>query len=56
VLPFARVNPFSRAFFGGFMKRFSVNKNQSAKKFSGQMRKTKAVNMAGPPMRGGFRL
>jgi len=38
------------------MFRKNVNKFHSAKKFSHQMNKTKAVNMRGAPMRGGFRL
>ncbi|WNK13384.1 MAG: hypothetical protein [Microvirus sp.] len=36
------------------MRRHSVNKGRSARKFRGQVGRTKAANMRGP-MRGGFR-
>lgn len=36
--------------------RIMVNKANEAKRFSGQKRKTKAVNVAAAPMRGGWRL
>lgn len=35
--------------------RRRVNKGQSARKFKGQIKHTKAVNVAPPPMRGGYR-
>jgi len=38
------------------MKRYSVNKNASAKKFSNTHKRVKAANVAPPPMRGGYRL
>lgn len=38
------------------MHRRPVNKFNSAKKFRGNMKKTKGVNMRGAPMRGGIRL
>lgn len=38
------------------MKRYPVNKHSAAKSFRAQSSKTKRLNMAGPPMRGGFRL
>lgn len=38
------------------MKRRSVNKNKSAKNFRSKIGKTKAANIAPPPMRGGYRL
>lgn len=40
------------------MKRFSVNKAKSAKKFRRNVGKTKAANVdrSGGPMRGGWRL
>lgn len=37
------------------MKRYDVNKAKSAKKFRGQVSRTKAANFAAP-MRGGIRL
>lgn len=36
------------------MRRHSVNKHRSARKFRGQVGRTKSANMRGP-MRGGFR-
>lgn len=36
------------------MRRFSVNKAKSARKFRSQVSRTKAANMNGP-MRGGYR-
>lgn len=39
---------------GGIMRRFSVNKSRSSRKFRKQVGRTKAANMRGP-MRGGFR-
>lgn len=36
-------------------KRSHVNKSASAREFRGKSRHTKAVNMAPPPMRGGYR-
>ncbi|WNK13266.1 MAG: hypothetical protein [Microvirus sp.] len=38
------------------MKRFSVNKHKSANKFRSNIKRTKAPNVAGGPMRGGWRL
>lgn len=38
------------------MRRFSVNKGQSARKFRGGASRTKAINLRGSPMRGGIRL
>jgi len=38
------------------MKRYAVNKHRSAKKFSRNSRTVAAANMAGAPMRGGWRL
>lgn len=38
------------------MKRFPVNKFASAKKFRKNASKTKAINFAAGPMRGGIRL
>lgn len=38
------------------MKRQRVNKAKSARKFSQAVDKTKAINIAPPPMRGGIRL
>lgn len=38
------------------MKRRPVNKSKAAKAFRRQSGKTKSLNMAGPPMRGGYRL
>lgn len=38
------------------MKRFSVNKGRSAKKFRKQISRTKAPNVQAGPMRGGWRL
>lgn len=46
-------------FFGGFMrpvKRSGVNKYKSARKFRGNVSRTKGMNMRGAPMRGGIRL
>lgn len=37
------------------MKRYSVNKSSSARKFRHQTGRTKSINMA-TPMRGGWRL
>lgn len=36
------------------MRRHSVNKSKSARKFRGQVGRTKSANLRGP-MRGGFR-
>nr|QJB20107.1 MAG: hypothetical protein [Microvirus sp.] len=36
------------------MRRYSVNKHKSAKKFRGQVGRTKSANLRGP-MRGGIR-
>lgn len=36
--------------------RKSVNKGASARKFRGNMKRTKAANIAPPPARGGYRL
>nr|QJB20983.1 MAG: hypothetical protein [Microvirus sp.] len=36
------------------MRRYAVNKFRSARRFRGQMSRTKSANMRGP-MRGGFR-
>lgn len=38
------------------MKRFSVNKGRSARKFRGQVSRTKYANVKAGPMRGGIRL
>ncbi|WNK12926.1 MAG: hypothetical protein [Microvirus sp.] len=38
------------------MKRRHVSKHKSARKFSNNIRRTKAANIAPPPMRGGYRL
>lgn len=38
------------------MKRHSVNKHQSARKFKSDVRKTKAPNLNRTVMRGGWRL
>ena len=38
------------------MRRMHVNKSRSAAKFRRHAGKTKAANVAPPPMRGGFRL
>lgn len=38
------------------MKRYSVNKRTSAKKFARSVGKTKALNVIAAPMRGGIRL
>lgn len=38
------------------MKRFPVNKRKSAKQFRRNVHKTKAINLAGGAMRGGYRL
>lgn len=38
------------------MHRKPVNKYRAAKKFRGQVGRTKAVNMRAAPMRGGIRL
>lgn len=37
-------------------KRFGVNKGRSARKFRGQVGRTKAPNVSVQPMRGGWRL
>lgn len=36
--------------------RSGVNKHRGARKFRGQVGRTKAINMKGAPMRGGIRL
>lgn len=38
------------------MKRFPVNKHRSAGKFRRDVSRTKLVNIAPKPMRGGYRL
>jgi len=38
------------------MRRYSVNKMKSAKKFRKQVSKTKVANLRSNPMRGGWRL
>ena len=38
------------------MKRKAVSKQHSAKEFRHKVAHTKAINMAPPPMRGGYRL
>lgn len=38
------------------MKRYAVNKRRSAMKFGRNSRTVAAANMAGAPMRGGWRL
>jgi hypothetical protein len=38
------------------LSRQSVSKRGSAKKFRGHASRTKAANLAPPPMRGGYRL
>lgn len=38
------------------MKRYPVHKQSSAKSFRRNTGRTKAVNLAGPPERGGYRL
>lgn len=38
------------------MKRYSVNKSAAARGFRGDVARTKRVNMAAAPMRGGWRL
>jgi len=38
------------------MRRYSVNKGQSARKFRANSAHTKAANLRGNPMRGGIRL
>lgn len=38
------------------LKRFGVNKHRSARKFRHSVGRTKAPNVAGGPMRGGWRL
>ena len=38
------------------MKRYAVNKYRSARKFGRNSRTVAAANMAGTPMRGGWRL
>lgn len=38
------------------MKRYSVNKHHSAKSFRRNSNRTKAINLAPPPQRGGYRL
>lgn len=37
-------------------KRFPVNKRKSAQRFRSNVGRTKAANVAGQPMRGGWRL
>lgn len=41
---------------GNAMYRHSVNKHASAKSFRNKVGTTKRINVAPPPMRGGFRL
>jgi hypothetical protein len=38
------------------LSRQSVSKHGSAKKFRGNASRTKSLNIAPPPMRGGYRL
>lgn len=38
------------------MRRRKVNKRSSARKFRKQVSRTKAVNIAPPPSRGGYRM
>lgn len=38
------------------MRRRYVNKSRSARKFRSHMNRTKRINVAPPPMRGGFRI
>ena len=38
------------------VSRRSVNKSKSAAKFRSDSRRTKAANLAPPPIRGGYRL
>lgn len=38
------------------MKRYNVNKRGSANHFNHKSSRTKAINIAPPPMRGGYRL
>ncbi|WNK14630.1 MAG: hypothetical protein [Microvirus sp.] len=38
------------------MKRYQANKSKSARQFKGNLKRTKAPNLAPPPMRGGYRL
>lgn len=38
------------------LSRAPVNKRSSARRFRSNVRRTKAANMAGAPMRGGWRL
>lgn len=38
------------------MRRRSVNKSRSARRFRSSIGRTKRVNVAPPPMRGGFRI
>lgn len=38
------------------MKRFGVNKGSAARRFRTDVGRTKSVNMARAPMRGGWRL
>lgn len=37
------------------LKRGGVSKGSSARQFRNNTKRTKAPNMAGPPMRGGYR-
>jgi len=38
------------------MRRYAVNKGRSARRFRRQIGRTKRINVAPPPMRGGFRI
>lgn len=38
------------------MRRMKVNKYQDKKRFNRKASKTRAVNIAPPPMRGGYRM
>lgn len=38
------------------VSRGNVNKHHSASQFRGNVKRTKVVNIAPPPMRGGYRL
>lgn len=50
-------SPFFVHFLKGvFMRRYSVRKSSSARKFRANVGRTKAANVAPAPMRGGYRL
>lgn len=52
----ARESPFFWRFFMRPLHRRPVNKHKSAKRFRKHVKKSKAPNVAGAPMRGGWRL